>query len=323
MGIIHLAPVGRSPGAVTTPLAHLKHVYEEQTAKGQQLEKSVLSPMLGYPVEAVVLFVSDDVRRGRKGATAYETVYNSYGARTPIRSYRASDEANVIDIIGDFADRELSDGKLVLYARTVRGDDFNDCFQAIAEAVLALGRPDDLGKTLWANLTGGTNVLNAALLEVTFLSGLISSLYYIFANEDERKFLQPLSTDYRRFLDNHWQDIPVIKTTFDERYRRLLLMLAESERESWDVDELLRHLQQTSPEWFGNETPDLFQKQWLRKMGRELELDVEASRVRITEAGYDAVARMEEELFHTLVQRGDSPLVDIQALRDKLEEYRI
>jgi hypothetical protein len=323
MGIIHLAPVGRSPGAVTAPLAHLKHLYDEQTRTGQRLPESVLPRRSGYPVEAIVLFVSDEVHRGRKGATAYETIYNQYGSYTPIVSYAERDGVKVAEVIADFAEREVSDGKLSLYARVVNVNDFNDCFRAIAETALAFGRPDDLGKTLWANLTGGTNVLNAALLEVAFLSGLISSLYYIFVNEDERRFLQPLSTDYRRFLQSHWRDVPVVKTTFDERYRQLLLTMAESTQEWWEVSALFDHLRSRFPDLFGSITLELFQKQWLRKMSREVELDVEAGCVRITEAGYDTVARMEDGLFRTLVQRGEKPTVDAQVLRDELEKHRL
>ncbi len=328
MGIIQLCPVGRSPGAVTAPLAHLKHIYDEQQQKEARLPESILPRRLGYPVEAIVLFVPEDIYRGRKGKTAYEAIYNKYGARSPIRSYPEQDRLNVVDIIAGFAERELSDSKLTLYARRVDAENFNDCFRTIAETVLALGRPDDLGKTLWANLTGGTNVLNAALLEVTLLSGLISSLYYIFAGgEDEKRFLQPLSTDYRRFQDNHWQDIPVVKTNFDERYRQLLLTLADSEREWWATDELWKYLRKEQADLFSSMTLELFQKQWLRKMGRELELEFApgdvAGRVQLTMAGYEIVARIEEPLFQTLVQRGEAPLIDIQTLRDELEREKL
>jgi hypothetical protein len=324
MGIIHLAPAGRSPGAVTAPLAYLKRLYDEQSKTGQRLPESVLPRRLGYPVEAIVLFVSDEVRRGCKGATAYDdTIYNQYGSRSPISGRQGICSDGVVDIISDFAGRELSDGKLALYRRVVDVNDFNACFRSIAETALALGRPDDLGKTMWANLTGGTNVLNAALLEVTFLSGLIHSLYYVFVSEDERRFLQPLSTDYRRYLSDHWRNVPVVKTTFDEHYRRLLLMLAESQQEWWSVDALFSQMCNQFPNLFGTMTPELFQKQRLRKLSYEVELDVDAGRVKLTEAGYETVARIEEPLFRTLVQRGEQPQIDIQALRDALEHDRV
>lgn len=319
MGIIHLAPVGRSPGAVTAALAHLKHVYDEQQRTGKRLEKSVLPRRLGYPVEQIVLFVSEDVYRGRSGSL--NTTYNQYGAYTQIRSYPEKDKVKVVDIIAEFAEKELSDGKLALYARWVDVNNFEDCFRAITETVLALGRPDDLGKTLWANLTGGTNILNAALLEVTFLSGLINSLYYIFANPDEQKFLQPLNNDHRRFVADHWRDVPLVKTAFDERYRHLLLFLVDHP-DWWDTAELLERLQNSHPELFGSMELELFRKQWLRKMGREIEFD-DTNRVQITEPGYEAVSRIQEDLFYTLIQRGDAPLIDIQTLRDGLEQYRV
>jgi hypothetical protein len=323
MGIIHLAPVGRSPGAVTAPLAYLKYLYDEQTKRGEHLPDSVLPRRLGYPVEAIVLFVSEEIRRGSRDATAYETKYNQYGSRKVEKEFKG-DNHKVVDIIAEFAQRELSDGKLALYCRVVDDiNDFNPCFCSIAETTLALGRPDDLGKTLWANLTGGTNVLNAALLEVTFLSGLISSLYYIFVDEHDRCYLQPLSTDYRRYLKDHWRSVPIVKTAFDECYRRLLLVLAESQQEYWNVSELFAHMRDNFGDLFGSMTLDLFQKQWLRKMSYEVELDVEGGRVRLTEAGYEVVARIETPLFRALVRRGEKPDMDIQALRDSLEKDRI
>lgn len=320
MGIIHLAPVGRSPGAVTVPLVYLKRLYEEQKTAGKRLEKSILSPSLGNPAEAVVLFVSDDIKRGRKDATAYDdTIYNQYGRRNAKQQLKR--DAHVIDVIADFAKHELGDGKLSLYARVVNVEDFNNCFEAIAETAIALGRPDGLGKTLWANITGGTNILNAALLEVTFLSGLISRLYYIFAEGDERRYMQPWTDQHQRFLE-HWQDIPVMKTTFDERYRLILLALAESNA-AWDAQGLLDHLKQRSPERFDKITLERFEKQWLRKMDRDLDVDECTRQMRISEAGLEIVARMEDKLFLTLVQRSDEPQVDMAALRDKLEGYKV
>ncbi|MBN1220831.1 MAG: hypothetical protein JXM69_18055 [Anaerolineae bacterium] len=327
MGIIHLAPTGRSPGAVTAPLAHLEHVFAEQQDNGQRLEKSVLPRRLGYPVEAIVLFVSDPMRRAYKGHAAYETIYNKYGSREAIHVY-PKERHSVNDIVADFVEKALRDAhKTTLYVRQVNVNDFNDCFRVIAETVLALGRPDDLGKTLWANLTGGTNILNAALLEVTFLSGLISNLYYIFTDGDDRKYLQPVTTDYRRFVDNHWRDVPLVKTNFDERYRHLLFFLA-AEDKWWETAQLFYALQSQFPEAFQLMQLELFQKQWLRKMGRDLDWELaennqETGRVRLTEAGYQTIGRLEGNLFQTLVQRGDAPLIDIQALRDKLDTDKI
>ncbi|RMF59487.1 MAG: hypothetical protein D6743_16255 [Calditrichaeota bacterium] len=328
MGIVHLAPVGRSPGAVTAPLAYLKHLYDEQQRTGQRLEKSVLPRRLGYPVEQVVLFLSDEMKRGYKGHKAYETVHNDYGTRTAKHTYPKETE-KVADIITEFVKRELAgEHKTAIFVRRVNVNDFNDCFRVIAETVLALGRPDDLGKTLWANLTGGTNILNAALLEVAFLSGLISHLYYLFTDREDQKYLQPFgSKDYRRFLDDHWRTVPAVKTSFDERYHYLLLYLAD--QPGWiDTGTLLRELQNLHPQAFSTMQLELFQKQWLRKMGSEIDWELDDSgnitgRIQITEAGYDIVARIEEELFRTLVQRGDAPLVDIQSLRSKLEKDKV
>lgn len=328
MGIVHLAPIGRSPGAVTAPLAYLKHLYNEQQRAGKRLEKSILPRRLGSPVEQILLFVSDEMKRGYKGHKAYETVHNIYGTYTAKHTYPQETE-KVVDIITDFVERELSsEHKVAIFVRRVNVNDFNDCFRVIAETVLALGRPGDLGKTLWANLTGGTNILNTALLEVSFLSGLISHLYYIFTDREDQKYLQPFGgNDYRRFLDDHWRSVPTVKTNFDERYHQLLLYLVD--QSDWiDTGTLLQKLQNLHPQSFSTMQLELFQKQWLRKMGNEIDWELNNSgnitgRIQITELGYDIVAQMEENLFKTLVQRGDAPLVDIQTLRENLERDKV
>jgi len=168
-----------------------------------------------------------------------------------------------------------------------------------------------VGKHLWANLTGGPNIVNAALLEVAFLSGLIARLYYTFLSDVRRygRYLRPPSVDANIF---DWREVPLVKTAFDEEYYHVLRVLADYG--DWIEDrELLSLLAQEQPERFGSErmSPKVFLRDFLNKMdGRELEREVlpdgtPTNRNRLSLYGKRTVERLDaSELFQTLLHPG-------------------
>lgn len=213
MGIVHFAPVGTSPGAVTSALSYLKH-HEAEVKHGYE----------GSICEDVVLFCSWEVSRG--DCLASDFVWNDYGrpnARQDCR--RPAALPNVIEVVRNFLVAEgLLRDKGRLYAWPVDVNDYQKCFEAVAKATLAMTRGFDTGKWVWANLTGGTNVLNAALMQVASLSGLIGRVYYTFVAHGGDRHLQPFSTDPAQY-DFCW--LPWVKTTFDLGYYRLLEILED------------------------------------------------------------------------------------------------
>jgi len=76
MGVYHLAPVGTSPGAVTSALAYLKH------NKGDPK-----FAVRGEIVEAVIVFPSWEVRNGVEG-TPEECIFNDYGQENKRRNWK-------------------------------------------------------------------------------------------------------------------------------------------------------------------------------------------------------------------------------------------
>lgn len=137
MGVYHLAPLGTSPGAVTSALAYLKQNEDKPEFKGR-----------GEIVEAVVLFPSWEVRKGEEG-TPEECVFNDYARENKRRDWKRG--AAVLDIIRDFSRQEF--GKdMIIYCCPVNANDYEDCFDKIAKAVLQFSV--GVGKHLWANLTG-------------------------------------------------------------------------------------------------------------------------------------------------------------------------
>jgi len=215
MGIVHFAPVGTSPGAVTSALAYLKHH-----------ETEVRGGYAGDIIESVVLFCSHEVKCGDRPADDY--VWNDYGRPSTRQGWQKPREGqNVIEVIRDFLEDEgLLGDKGLLYAWPVDVHHYESCFEAVARVTLAVARGDDTGKYVWANLTGGTNVLNAALMQVASLSGLIGRMYYTFiARDTAKRYLQPFSSDPSQF-DFVW--LPLIKTIFDFGYYRVLGILLQN-----------------------------------------------------------------------------------------------
>lgn len=213
MGIVHFVPVGTRPGAVTSALSYLKH------------DQDKFTEFKGQIIESIVIFTSPEIRNG--GAIVKECFNNEYGSRKCTGpSWK---NIFVLNVIKKFIEKELVDIipiKGSLSVCVVDHNDYDDCFEKIAKAVLMLSPPCEVGKNNWANLTGGTNILNAALLEVALISGRINRFYYTFLSYIKTfgDYLQPPSIDKTIF---DWREIPFVKTDFDKYYYEVIEVLAK------------------------------------------------------------------------------------------------
>lgn len=229
MGVIHFVGLGKSAGAVTSGLSYLKHEIAPSFEDGNI-------------VEAVVIFTSGEVASGRE--EAFPAEHNEYMRRTVHKTWTRGKQ-NAVEIVSKFLQKEFGDVEVHLVKVDV--NDFSQCFETVAKVVLRFHPLGKVGKHIWANLTGGTNVLNAALIQSAYLSGLIPRLYYTFvANlREDGKYLQPFSRDEREF---DYREIYVLPTTFDARYRYLLEELKPDE---WMTKEnLLSRLKSRAPQLF-------------------------------------------------------------------------
>lgn len=313
MGVVHLCPLGINPGAVTAALAYLKH---NQSVFDYYRDK-------GDIIESVVLFAPYDVAEG--DITIQECVFNEYAGLRARRSWRRQERPNIVSIVKVFIEQEIapimpSKGKVYLWS--LNPNNFHDCFDVLADVTLALGRPDATGKHLWANLTGGTNILNAALFEVGSLSGLIARLYYTFVpDESDRKYLQPPSSDRGRF---DWKWVPLTKTSFDENYYKLLSILADLE--DWCPDEhLLSFLKQDHEvgEYFADLPLSRLRTQFLNRMDRH-ELARDGQCVRLRDEGHRVLERVRSPRFQALVHRGqDLNPQERDRLKSILKEHEL
>jgi len=251
MGVTHFAGLGRSPGAVTAGLAYLKHEYGDHKEYGQI-------------VEAIVIFTSSEIIEGKE--EAFESVHKEYMSME-VRKMWAKSEKNAVKIVTEFIKREIRDATLFLCEVNV--NDFSDCFEKVAKCTLRFHPPGEVGKHIWANITGGTNPLNAALFQTAFLSGFISRLYYTFIADPRQygKYLQPFSSDKNLF---DFREIYVLKTTFDERYQQILEELehiAEEDPNKWiTAKELLNRLKNENYSGFQQMDENSFVRNFLHIM---------------------------------------------------------
>lgn len=196
----------------------------------------------GEIVEAVVIFTSSQIASGEEPSFLAE--HNEYMQRV-VRKTWPRGMQNAVEVVTQFLQKEF--GGVEIYLVQIDVNDFSECFEAVAKAILRFHAPGTVGKHIWANLTGGTNVLNAALIQAAYLSGLVPKLYYTFvANpREDGKYLQPFSRAESEF---DYREIYVVPTTFDERYRHLLEELEQLPSGEWMTkEELLSRLKGRSP----------------------------------------------------------------------------
>lgn len=292
MGIMHFAGLGKSPGAITSGLSYLKH------KRGDSSEDGAI-------VEAVVIFTSQSIADGTEESFPFE--YNEFEKMRSSKNSQKIKTKKVAEVVLEFVKQEFDNTEV--YLVTVDTSDFNQCFEAVAKTLIKFHPPGKVGKHIWANLTGGTNVLNAALIQVAYLSGLIPKLYYTFvANVKEHgKYLQPFSDNSSEF---DYREIYVIPTTFDERYQHLLETLNQLKPEGWiTAKDLLNRLKGRSA-LFSNLDIDAFVRNYLnvwpgiaRKGNRQTGQE---DAVRLSSEGQKLLEMLALPWFQVLLQRDTS-----------------
>jgi hypothetical protein len=274
---------------VTTALAYFKNRYGERT------------PEWGKTIESIVLFTPRAIRDNKRVDSFYND-YNKIGVK-----HRFEDE-NVVQTVIKFVEREIKAimpdrGKI--YWCEVFAEDYEQSFRSAAEAILTrLSK-----KLLWLNLTGGTNIMNAALLQVASLSGLIARAYYALVDKPYLGYLQPAGE--KNFT---LHNVPLIKTTFDETHHAVLLTLKALDGKDWISSEhLLGFIKQDENygRYFQNVELEHFKQEILKKMDgrglkrRQLENGQKTYEVQLTDEGKQFLELVDGDLFRALTHRGE------------------
>jgi len=225
MGIYHLMGLGRSPGTVIGPLTYLAHRYNRWNADDQRFfarSGEVRQRQVG-DVQALVLFTTPEVLSGQVKAFSY--VDNSPGGI--VTGSEKSGEL-MKEILRDLLRREwpsISGGrkKGTIFWCKVDRRDIRTTYERVIHVVAALASVGGQGKEMWANLTGGNNVINLALELAAILSGDIARLYYVQAeNEAAEKCVRYTAED------GYWVDLPVMPLALGRLRQTIMQVLNDN-----------------------------------------------------------------------------------------------
>jgi len=313
MGIMHFAGLGKSAGAVTAGLSCIKARYGEHHTQ------------YGDVAENLVIFTSPEIADG--GEPAFPAVHNEYLSLTARKSWSRG-KTNTLEIVAGFMEREFPD--TVLYAATVNVNDFSACFDAVGRATLKFHQPGHVGKHVWANITGGSNLLNAAIVQVAHLSGLIGRLYYTFV-ADLRKHGQYLQCFSRDEAEFRYGEIYTLKTRFGWRHQIVLEVLAHIDQETPNryvsSQELLSRLKGHAPADFQDVVIEAFRRDFLNVMQGIEQLGDRVSgqqdAVRLSHDGREILNVIHRPLFRALVGREQLSEDKVEAIISELNIRRL
>jgi hypothetical protein len=276
-------------------------------------------------VENLVIFTSSEIAEGDE--TAFPAVHNEYMSTT-VRKDWARGMRNAVDIVTGFMEREFP--SVAVYLVIVDVNDFSDCFDAVARATLKFHPPGKVGKHIWANVTGGSNILNAALIQCAHLSGCIARLYYTFVADlrQHGKYLQAFTQDERAF---RYREIYALKTCFDERHRLILKTLEDIEESkpgsTVGSEDLLGRLKGIAPSEFSSVDLGALRRDFLNVMqGIERlgdRITGQRDAVRLGDDGRDILALVRRPLFQALVDRRQLDNLTVEKEVGKLDIRRL
>jgi len=313
MGIMHFAGLGKSAGAVTAGLGCITAKYGRHSVQ------------YGDPVENLVIFTSPEIADGRE--PAFPAEHNEYLSTSVSRTWPRG-KTNALEIVLGFMKREFPD--TAVYLVIVDVNDFSACFEAVGRATLKFHEPGQVGKHIWANMTGGSNLLNAAIVQTAYLSGFIARLYYTFVADlrQNGKYLQAFCTDEREF---RYRELYTFKTRFDERHRYVLEILEQVEADTpgryVTSKELLDRLKGYKPADFGAMDLDAFKRDFLHVMRGIERLGDRAAglqdAVRLSDDGRNILELMRRPLFQALVYCEHLPEEDVTDILSRLNIRRL
>lgn len=236
MGPHHLMGLDRSAGTVIGPLTYLAHRYQRWNADDQRFfarSGEVRQRQAGEKVgdiQALVLFTTREVLDGAVPAFSY--VDNPPGriAEGPQKL-----DGPMKEVLRTLLRREwpaISGGrrKGTVFWCEVDRRDIRTTYERVVQVVAALAGVGGQGKEMWVNLTGGNNVVNAALELAAMLSGDVARLYYVQAeNPDAEKCVRYTAEN------GYWVELPVMPLALSRVSLAVLQLLREGDAIPADV----------------------------------------------------------------------------------------
>ncbi|UBF28009.1 DUF6293 family protein [Kovacikia minuta CCNUW1] len=214
MGVYHLMGLGLSPGVVTGPLSYLAYRYQRWNdddrkffSRSGEIKQREKGEKVG-DIQAIVLFTTTEVIKGTVPCQTYIENQLMRTAKTPEQPRKPMREVLPHLIRKEWSkirgekSKERPEGSL--FWVEVDRRDICEAYKRVVQVVAALAGVGGQGKEMWINLTGGNNVTNFALQLASTLSGDVSRLYYVQAEQDMEKCTR-FTTER-----NYWIDLPAM-----------------------------------------------------------------------------------------------------------------
>jgi hypothetical protein len=270
MGVFHFMGLGRSPGAVTSAISYLGARYKRWNPEDAEFfATSGEFQQAGKrgDVQALVLFTSPEVVRGTREGVCDAYIDNAAGQSrgNVFKPGEAMKRVLTRVLPADLHHAAGGRNEVALYWCEIDRTNLHLTFERVAQVMYAAKPPGEVGKEVWINLTGGTNIVNLALqLAASLLTGP-ARLYYLRA-DDARCLRHTLRLDDIRGQDNFWVEMPVIYLRLDDATRHILEAL-EALKTSVDDAELLSRLKNHFWEEFGSLELTEFRRNYLQPLG--------------------------------------------------------
>lgn len=240
MGVYHFAGLGKSIGAVTAAFSYL--AARKQRDPGDPF--FALSGERGDPdhtrgsVEALVLFSTAEIIHGNMtGRYLVNEPGHLRGAeRTGI--VRRELEKVLKEELRPLARRERGTGDgssertgpykpVHIYWCEYERNFPVETFERVVKVMRAAKLPGKIGKEIWVNLTGGSNIINGALQMAASMLGTPARLYYLLT-EEEKCIRHTVSEPRLATASDHfWVDLPMVYLDLNPAQWDILNTLAE------------------------------------------------------------------------------------------------
>jgi len=231
MGVYHLMGLGRSVGTVIGPLTYLAHRYNRWNADDQRFfarSGEVRQRQAGQKVgdvQALVLFTTPEVLSGEVRAFGY--VDNPPGRIATAPQMPTEPTKPMKQVLRTLLRREwpaISGGREqgTIFWCEVDRRNIRVTYERVVRVVAALAGAGGQGKEMWANLTGGNNVINAALELAAMLSGDVARLYYVQAENEAAEKCVRFTAE-----DGYWVDLPVMPLALGRLHQTILEVLSD------------------------------------------------------------------------------------------------
>ncbi len=219
--------LGRSIGTVTGPLSYLAERFQrwdesDQAFFGTSGERAQRDAGIRVgDVQALVLFASPEVYAGT--VSCYEYRDNPAGRATsvPLHTGEPLRQALRRHLPKVWKPLKKETTKAQLFWCEVDPGNLQKAFERAAAVLQAARAPGGLGKEVWINLTGGSNVVNLALQLAAGLTGQTARYYYVQAADREAE-----SCLRHTRTEGYWVDLPLLPLAVDGASRALVEIVA-------------------------------------------------------------------------------------------------